>query len=281
MHLDVLDWIFLACGLPFIVWLALPTRRRVQRAGERWAREWSAYVPPDLVPAFDRRTRLDARVFALLVVVLLIVLMSPLADETDMSRFVAVVTFFFLPMLVWRASRGIGALPPVGRTRVARARSTALADYVPPWAFGLLVASAAAPAGVLLIVPHRHGALVFAVTLQAMNCVVAAAALVRVARASLPAADQTELYLRDADRASAMISVLKVPAWTAFVVTQQISFDATSYNDWSVAILLLAFAILVASQALEHATKRRFRSRLWPERLGEGASVPAGQAASS
>ena len=111
----------------------------------------------------------------------------------------------------------------------------------------------------------RGTSLFLATVVQGVNGLLTVALLVRVARTSLPAADARQLYLQDADRASAMCNSLGLPAWSAFFLLQQIRDQATlSGLDSGIGGLLLTVWPVFAALGVRELAKRRFRHRLWP-----------------
>lgn len=255
----------LVVGLAAFV--AFPTKRQVVGYGERWARTWRVIVPGELVPAFDRRTRLNRRLVGLAVLLCAVAVAAGLFDGPSPGPFLVALLLTLAPLLVWRAARGMPAVPAIGDARVARAHATTFGDYLPWWSLLVVLASAVGPM-ICLTLRDRpdwgSGEVFLAVVLQAVVGGLSALLLLRVVRASLPAADLPQLYLQDADRASSMCHVVSLCAWSSFVLLQQIELGAQVILTGHVfGDVLVQFSPLIASGLVQSAASRRFRKRLW------------------
>lgn len=281
MHVDPFKVLILVLLLPVAVWLAFPSRRRIVQTGQRWAIVWGAYVPPAVVPAFDRRTRANMRLGGLGIALIAIGCASPLGDQRTAGPFLVFVMSLLMPVLVWRVARGMPSLRAAEVIRVARPRATKFTDYLPNWAFAIVAFSALAPAIYMLVdngAGWGRGAFIAAAGFQALSGILSMLLLIRIARTSLPAADRIQLYLQDADRASAMCWAVGVPAWSAFFLLQQLSFrGALVESDWAMAALVVAVVPLVAFSFLAWDAKRRFRRRLWPELADKSGALSLGE----
>jgi hypothetical protein len=285
VKVDPFNVVVLALMLPLAAWLAFPTRKRIVRAGQRWAAEWRAYVPPEVVPAFDRRTKANMRLGGLGIALIAVAAASPLGDQRTAGPLLASVMGFLMPVLVWRAARGMPSLRAEDAVRVARSRATTFTDYLSGWSFAIVGFCALAPAVYFLVnddADWGRGAFLVAVGFQTLSGLLSMLLLIRIARTSLPAADRVQLYLQDADRASSMCWAVSVPAWSAFFLLQQLSFrGALSRTDWYMTALLIAGAPVVALSVLVWDARRRFRRRLWPEVGEKGGAQSLGQHAPS
>lgn len=256
-----------ALVLALAAFIAFPSSRRVARFGQRWALQWHVLVPSEVVPAFDARTRLSHRLAGFGVALCGLAIAAGLFDSPGPGPFLVAFMSVLTAFLLWRVARGMPVLRAAGAQRVARPRATRFSDYMPVWTLAVVAVSAAGP---LAFLAFRHDdvstAVLAAAVLQAVTGTLTVLLLSRIGQASMPAADETQLYLQDADRASAMCHVVLVSAWSYLVLMQQIELgDGGTATGSVLGDVTIQFAPLFAYVVVRAVAQRRFRRRLWPD----------------
>lgn len=262
--------VVVAFGLAF-AFRARSTPQSLRAEGEVFAAEYHAYVPSELVPAFDRLTRSRRRFVAFWAFAFWAswFLTRDLAEEDLGPQLgLAVCGLVLAVAIAWRTrSAGREFLAPDGARAVARAKRVRVGDYVGPqlvacaW-INLLVAAGLVVAG-WVDAPTFTGALavVDAGVLLASLAFLQTAAIV-ICRRPQAAVDPSHLYLKDAWRASFLVQAFGVVAAAAGVLAILHFFLVADFAPaWGFQAAVVVGALQVG---LFVNLKLRFRRRLWP-----------------
>jgi hypothetical protein len=259
--------VLLILAVTAAVWSALPTRRRLDRAGEHFGRRYRLWILPSDTRRVDRALRREFHGYAVGTIAA--------GSAYLVGRlFAEPLTMFWLSLglqsvvVAGLRARAAGTEFPtvINEPLVARSRSVGLRDYLPTPVLGLLAANPLLAAGAALFAAfsslpdqEARSVVVLGVVISVAEATIVGAAWA-LCRQPEPASSLPNLYLHDAWRArtlSAMagfLSVVIIVLWSRAL--------ASSGDAIYLVLLALCLGLVVGSPS---ADPLHFRRRLWPD----------------